>query len=348
VQSKQSSFAWIVVTALILAACMPSPAPQISSLSSDPKIAHEGGPVDYAVRYRNTSEEGTFSEAVLTVFYDRYLKYEKASPQPDVANIPQRELYWEIGDMKPGEEGTIEIAFTLSAQIPLAVYELEVEAEIASVDAEGNTVTRSRSGVTLIEGHPTPTPTPTYTPKPVTPTGTPPTSAPQPRVTSTPVASSKDCVAYDPKALQIVSLGDQGYRLVENGSHGMLSLDDKVDAYDALALAQRHTRHCFIGRDNTRADRLDYIIDYWEGDSGIETVIEDEDCLYYDASALRIVDQGKNGWLLTDGRSSMALLDDEQDAQAALELAKQFKYHCFIGRGNDRPDPAAYIVEYWK
>jgi hypothetical protein len=336
----------MIVAALILAACI-SPAPQIASISSTPKIAREGGPVDYTVRYRNSSQEGSFRDAVLTVFYDGYLAYEKASPQPDSAGEDERKLYWKIGAMGPGDEGVVEIAFTLASDIPRAVYELEVKAEIASVDAEGNTVTRRHSGVTLIEGHPTPTPTPTYTPKPVTPTGASPTPRPTTR-TPTPVAAREDCVPYDPKALQIVPAGEEGYRLTEDGSHGMLTLDDKTDAYAALALARRHTAHCFIGRDNTRNDRSRYIVDYWQGDSGIETTIRDEDCLYYDASALRIVDQGEQGWMLTDGRSSMALLDDEPDAQAALELAKAFKYHCFIGRGNDRPDPSAYIVEYWK
>ena len=339
--------AWIVVVGLVLASCMQSPAPQISSVSGSPKIAREGGPVDYTVRYRNTSQEGSFRDAILTVSYDRYLAYEKASPVPDTVNDLSRELRWDIGDMGPGEEGIVEIALTLSSEIPRAVYELKVTAQIVSVDAEDKTTTRSRSGVTLIEGHPTPTPTPTYTPQPATPGGTPVSPTPRPP-TLTPAVSREDCLSYDPKALEIADAGEKGWYLMEGTSRRMLLLDDKTDAYAALALAQRHTAHCYIGRDNTRPNRLDYIVDYWQGDSGIETTIRDEDCIYYDASALRIVDQGKSGWLLTDGRSSMVLLDDERDAEAALELAKDSKYQCFIGRDNTRADRSAYIVDYWQ
>jgi hypothetical protein len=341
-----------VVTALVLASCIRPPAPQISSIAGAPRTAEEGGPVVYTVRYGNTSKEGTFRDAVLTVSYARYLNYQgQASPRPDDVDTGDREAVWEIGDMRPGEEGTVEIAFVLDRNIPRTVYELEVTAKIVSLDEEGNRTTRRRSAVTLIEGHPTPTPTPTSTPRPVTPTGTPPTSTPRPLPTSTPSLAREDCLSYDYKALDIRDAGSKGWYLVEEvrgQMRQMLLLDDKDDAYAALALVQRHTAHCFIGRDNTRPNRLDYIVDYWQGDSGKETTIRNEDCLRYNADALRVVNEGKTGWLLTDGYARMFTLDDEQDAQAALALAKKHSYRCFIGRGNDRPDPAAYIVEYWQ
>jgi len=59
------------------------------------------------------------------------------------------------------------------------------------------------------------------------------------------------------------------------------------------------------------------------------------------------VDVGSAGWLLTDGRSRMLMVDDEQDAENALILARQHSQHCFIGRGNTRVDRKAYVVEYW-
>lgn len=73
-----------------------------------------------------------------------------------------------------------------------------------------------------------------------------------------------------------------------------------------------------------------------------------EDCLSYDVASLQIVNLGEKGWRLTDGRSSMLILDNETDANAALALAKKYKQHCFIGRGNKRPDRVSYIVDYWK
>ncbi|MBN1642964.1 MAG: hypothetical protein JXA09_17135 [Anaerolineae bacterium] len=352
--SRIASCAWIILAALVLTACMVA-APGITSIAGAPTVAREGGPVVYTVRFRNSSQEGTFRDAVLTLSYDRYLDYEgEASPRPDRVDTGQRELRWTLGDMGPGVEGVVECGFALASPIPREVYELKVTAQIVSRDAEGKTVTRSRSGVTLIEGHPTPTPTRmptptrTTTPGPVAPTGTPVTPTHRPTPTVTPAIAREDCLPYDYKLLDIKDGGENGWYLVGDKGHQMLLLDNKNDAHDALALAQRHTEHCFIGRGNTRPNRLDYIVDYWQGDSGIRTTIPDEDCLPYDPDALRIVDEGKTGWLLTDGRTRILILDDEQDAQAALTLARQYKYHCFIGRGNTRPESAAYIVDYWK
>ena len=73
-----------------------------------------------------------------------------------------------------------------------------------------------------------------------------------------------------------------------------------------------------------------------------------EDCISYNTRSLRIVDEGVNGWLLTDGRSRMLTLDNEEDATAALALARGHTQQCFIGRDNRRPNRKDYIVEYWK
>ena len=51
-----------------------------------------------------------------------------------------------------------------------------------------------------------------------------------------------------------------------------------------------------------------------------------EDCIRYDPTKLRIVDEGKGGWLLTDGRSRMLMLDYEREAKQALALAKWYKF----------------------
>jgi hypothetical protein len=41
-------------------------------------------------------------------------------------------------------------------------------------------------------------------------------------------------------------------------------------------------------------------------------------------------------------------LDNKEDAEAALALARQYNYQCFIGRNNRRHDRLHYILEYWK
>lgn len=71
------------------------------------------------------------------------------------------------------------------------------------------------------------------------------------------------------------------------------------------------------------------------------------DCFSYNVSALRI-EQAGQGWYLTDGNSSMSSFRTEEQAEAALSLAKRFSAHCFIGRDNDRPNRGDYIIEYWR
>ena len=181
-----------------------------------------------------------------------------------------------------------------------------------------------------------------YLPALPTPTNTP-TSTPTPA----PAIEPQDCLPYNPANLRIVDEGANGW-LLTDGVSRMLILDNETDARNALALAQRHTAHCFIGRGNTRPNRKDYIVEYWTGDSGLATTIGPEDCLPYNPANLQIVDEGANGWLLTDGVSRMLILDNETDARNALALAQRHAAQCFIGRGNTRPNRKDYIVEYWK
>jgi hypothetical protein len=162
-----------------------------------------------------------------------------------------------------------------------------------------------------------------------------------------PEASGGDCLPYDPANLRIKNEGAKGW-LLTDGTSRMQMLDNEQDAKNALAIAKRFTSHCFIGRDNTRTNRADYIVMYWEGDSGLATQIAQEDCISYNPENLRIVNEGSKGWLLTDGAARMLVLDNEQDARAALAMAKQHTSQCFIGRDNHRPDRKSYIVQYWK
>ena len=157
----------------------------------------------------------------------------------------------------------------------------------------------------------------------------------------------QDCLPYNPNNLRIENEGAGGW-LLTDGSSRMLILDNRADAVRALALARRHTAHCFIGRDNHRPNRKDFIMEYWTGDSGIATTIPDEDCISYNSGTLEIRDEGAGGWLLTDGSSRMVMLDNRADAEQALGVASGFSRQCFIGRNNTRPNRKDYIVQYWR
>ncbi|MEL7474843.1 MAG: hypothetical protein AAGJ55_01245 [Cyanobacteria bacterium J06555_12] len=155
-----------------------------------------------------------------------------------------------------------------------------------------------------------------------------------------------DCIAYNPFHLELRDEGANGW-LLTDGNSRMQVLDDYDDASEALAVARRHTHHCFIGRGNNRPERRRYITEYWLGDSGINAGQIGGDCRSYNPANIRIVDEGANGWLLTDGISRMDLLDTLEDAELALGLAREHSSRCFVGRSNDRPNRTAYILEYW-
>jgi hypothetical protein len=157
----------------------------------------------------------------------------------------------------------------------------------------------------------------------------------------------QDCLPYNPNRLRIVNEGASGWLLTDGGSR-MLILDNRADAERALALARMHTAHCFIGRGNRQPNRKDFIMEYWTGDSGIETTIPGEDCISYNSSSLEIRNEGASGWLLTDGSSRMVTLDSRSDAEQAMGIASGSSRQCFIGRNNRRPNRKDYIVGYWR
>jgi N-formylglutamate amidohydrolase len=159
------------------------------------------------------------------------------------------------------------------------------------------------------------------------------------------VTPAEDCLSYDPKNLRVANAGPQGYRVVD-GNRWLFLLDKREDAERVLVVAKRHTKTCFIGRGNGRSDGR-HIVHYFKGDSGIRTKVAGQDCLSYDTQALRVREEGKD-WLLTDGRSRMLMLDDRAQAEAALQLARQHRAHCFVGRDNKRQNRATYVVEYWQ
>ena len=160
-------------------------------------------------------------------------------------------------------------------------------------------------------------------------------------------AVNEDCLNYNPNNLQIRNEGASGW-LLTDGISRMLVLDNQADARNALALARRHTSHCFIGRGNGRSNRQSYIVEYWKGDSGINTNMTNEDCITYNPNNLAVRNEGALGWLLTDGRSRMRMLDNREDARQAKDLAESNTRQCFIGRNNSRPNRVNYIVNYWQ
>jgi hypothetical protein len=128
----------------------------------------------------------------------------------------------------------------------------------------------------------------------------------------------------------------------------VLALDNETDARRALALAKRHKAHCYLGRNNPLPNKSDFIIEYWDGASGVATTIETEDCVALDKPALGIAEARSGGWVLADSKQRLLAAATREDAHRAWEIAQRHSALCFIGRGNKRPNQRDYIVQYWK
>jgi len=156
---------------------------------------------------------------------------------------------------------------------------------------------------------------------------------------------AEDCIPYDPDALFIQDQGANGW-LLTDGSMAMRLYDTEADANLGLQVARAHTAQCFVGRGNSRPDRYRYIWEYWKGDSGLGIVLPDDDCLDHDPAVLTVEDQGADGWLITANGEAIKQFDTQGDALFALEIMNDYDQHCYIGRGNSRPDRLRYVAEY--
>ncbi len=70
--------------------------------------------------------------------------------------------------------------------------------------------------------------------------------------------SPEDCTPYSPAALQITSLGTNGWA-VTDGAQQLLLLETQADATVATTEAKKYSAQCFIGRQNTRPNPLSFI-----------------------------------------------------------------------------------------
>jgi hypothetical protein len=150
--------------------------------------------------------------------------------------------------------------------------------------------------------------------------------------------AAEDCLSYNAAGLKIVPQGT-GWLLM-NGAESMLLLSNKADAEKALVVAKQNAAHCFIGRNNQRADRKRYIVEYWKGTT---TAMAGEDCVNFNPATVNVYDRGALGWRLENGPNYLVLFDNQADANRGLLVAKASTGKlCFIGRGT------ANTTTYWR
>lgn len=177
----------------------------------------------------------------------------------------------------------------------------------------------------------------------------------QGKTASTPltVATDDDCISYSPPIAVFPNTADTPESWVagsgSSSAHLDLGLGDTlVDANNMVAVLQRYSQLCYIGRDNLRPNRLQYILKYQRSPTGQQTVIAPQDCLAYNPGALTIVNEGTSGWAVMSGATQVALLDTSLEAAVALSVAQGFSNECFIGRQNTRLNHYDYVMEYWQ
>jgi C1A family cysteine protease len=157
-----------------------------------------------------------------------------------------------------------------------------------------------------------------------------------------------DELRYNPRKLFIRNMGPKGW-LLTDGRSAMKLLDNKEDARNALRVARRHNVHGFIGRDNPRRNRRDYIMEYWTGDSGLShEPLTKVDSISYNSSRVVAEDIDDKGWQIKEGNHFLLRAHDMDDALAALNIVQRHSKICFIGRNNKRSDRDKYIMTYWE
>jgi serine/threonine protein kinase len=165
----------------------------------------------------------------------------------------------------------------------------------------------------------------------------------------TPTGFREDCTAYDPTALQVVKNNFDGvdYWYLINGNMGLILFPVESDAQKAMALAQRYSQICYMGRSPRSPDGESRVSHYWKGETGVSTIIENEDCIPYDPNSLSVIDSGTIGWTLV-GNGSMQMLNtpNEERAYFMMSVVQQYNQQCFIGRGYS--GPGRVVINYWK
>jgi hypothetical protein len=73
-----------------------------------------------------------------------------------------------------------------------------------------------------------------------------------------------------------------------------------------------------------------------------------EDCLGYEPSLLLLKKDKPNGWIVQHQGQALLRLEEKDEAERAMNVAKRYKQHCYLGRRSGRADSTSYYIEYWK
>jgi hypothetical protein len=160
------------------------------------------------------------------------------------------------------------------------------------------------------------------------------------------VVAPNDCSGYDPASIGITQALNPPLWTVVGGSELFFNLESQADANDAATLMRAYNTLCFVGRNNQRPNRKDFIVHYWQPVMPAP-VLATIDCQSYNAAAITSFNAGAAGWEITDGTTIVAFLDTQADVNTLLPVVRQNSSRCYIGRAH-ASNPSNTVVTYWK
>lgn len=157
-----------------------------------------------------------------------------------------------------------------------------------------------------------------------------------------------DKIPYNPNTLRIIKNSD--YWTLTDGRSSMEIFATEEDAQNALKIAARHNRQCFVGRSNKRTNRKDFIFEYWEGNSGLapQKLSKVDEIPYNPSKVVAKYLPKENYWRIEEGNHFMFIADNMADAMAMLAVVERHSKSCFIGRDNKKQNRKDFIMHYFE
>jgi hypothetical protein len=163
--------------------------------------------------------------------------------------------------------------------------------------------------------------------------------------------SPEDCVAYNPNNL--TKAYEAGVWTINDGTiqvmllHGgpTENVGDK-----GLGLAKRYAAHCYIGRNNHRAEKYSYIFDYWRNPTGVNATIPDEDdgCSPYDRDNISVDAMDVDAFRVKDHDHVLHAFDTKADANNGKLVLARYGQICFIGNADYNATMGEELVNYMR
>ena len=193
-------------------------------------------------------------------------------------------------------------------------------------------------------------PLPTVVPPPLPPSTAPPETESTPSPTPLPPLRERveaaglpgqlldDCLRYEASSVVVGAQRTDGFPVTDVGGEPIAVLPSGEEADAVAAIARRHEARCFLGRQDTQGD----VVDYWLPDAPAPDGAPPGECIDYDPIVVN-VEAAEDRFALTSGERTLAAGMTERNALLAAEYARAHARRCTIGDVD-----AGAFVSYWE